>query len=652
MPGLCGIIGPRHDAALTDRFSQMLNRLRHQSWYEVDQYSNVAAGAALGRVSLGFLQTGPQPIWNADRSVCCAMAGEIYKDAEIVQRLRAAGSRSERIHDGSASHAELLLHGFLSEGREFFRQLNCTFVAAIWEANKRRLTLINDRFGTKPLYYSHQADRFLFASEIKSILSNPDVSRAPNPRGVAQFFSFGQLLCDDTLLADVKALPPAAWITYDQTTDRLNIDRYRRLSEIQFDPAQTQAEFYDRVDAVLVEAVRVRTENSPPLGISLSGGLDSRTILGLIDHGSVPIKSVSMGVRGGLDHLCAQRLADLANRDHHCSYLDKRFLENYPRLMRRMVHLTDGHYLDQCIVLPTLPKYRELGIQVLLRGHAGELAHMDKAYCFSLDAEGWAIRDEASLRMWLRRHLSAFILEGLSHPLLTGMSSGALQALADESLDEAMADSAGVDPPLHRIWHLFITERLRRETAMSMAKIGAFMETRLPFLDNDVIAALLSGRPEWKRGDDIQAEILRRCRPEFLSVINANTGIPLGAAAWRGWVAKVHYRVLGKLGLPGYQPYERLGLWLRRELRPWVGKTLLGERTLARGIFDADSVREIIKQHHSRNANHTALLMALLIFEFGQREFIDGDEDYSEFDSQDLSQSAPHRRPARAAMTP
>src|SRR5262249_15082863 len=293
-----------------------------------------------------------------------------------------------------------------------------------------------------------------------------------------------------------------------------------------------------------------------------------------------------------------------------------------------------------------------LGIQVLLRGHAGELLHMDKAYCFSLDGEGWAIRDESSLRTWLRRHMSAFMLEGLAHPLLCGTTSGQLRALADESLDEALADSAGIEPALHRVWHLFITQRLRRETAMSMAKIGTVMETRLPFLDNDVVAALLSGRPEWKRGDDLQTEILRRHRADFLSVINVNTGIPLGAAAWRGWVARVQYRVLGKLGLPGYQPYERLGLWLRRELRPWVAKTLLGERTLARGIFDADSVREIIKQHRSRHANHTALLMALLIFEFGIREFIDGDEDYSEFDSQDPSPSPPRRRPARAALTP
>ncbi len=339
-------------------------------------------------------------------------------------------------------------------------------------------------------------------------------------------------------------------------------------------------------------------------------------------------------MRGSLDHRCAQQMAALSNRDHHCCLLDDRFLSSYANHMRHMVHLTDGHYLDQCIVIPTLPKYRELGIQILLRGHAGELMHMDKAYNFSLDQEGWNIQSEAALRTWLSRHIRAYMLDGLSKPLLANSSVGEMQTLADASLSEALGESQGVDPQLHRIWHLFITQRLRRETAMSMAKIGTMFETRLPFLDNGVISTLLSVPPHWKRSDEIQAFILGRRKPQFLSVVNANTGTSLGAGKFRRRTAHFRNRVLAKLGVPGYQPYERLGLWLRRELRPWVEEVLLAPRTLERGIFRPETIRDVVKNHTERRQNHTALLLALLIFELGQREFID-DEPYQPFEDGD-----------------
>ena len=293
--------------------------------------------------------------------------------------------------------------------------------------------------------------------------------------------------------------------------------------------------------------------------------------------------------------------------------------------MRTMVHLTDGHYLDQCIVLPTLPTYQKLGIQVLLRGHAGELMHMDKAYNFSLDRDGWSIHDAASLRAWLNRQMPAYMLDGLPGPLLADSSRTDLQALAEQSLTEVLSESEGMEPALHRIWHLFITQRLRRETAMSMAKIGTLFETRLPFLDNDVIEILLSAPPQWKRGDQIQSHILAKRRPEFLAVVNANTGAPLGATALRQRATQFRNRVFAKLGLPGYQPYERLGLWLRRELRTWVEEVLFSPRTLDRGVFEPETVKKVVHNHMDRQSNHTALLLTMLIFELGQREFIDGE---------------------------
>src|SRR5207253_5362995 len=151
---------------------------------------------------------------------------------------------------------------------------------------------------------------------------------------------------------------------------------------------------------------------------------------------SAPVTSISLGMEGGYDHEAAARMAGLVGQPHRRYVLDNRFLADYERHMRWMVHLTDGHYLCQCIVMPSLPFYREAGIEVLLRGHAGELMHMTKAYNFSLDKAALALRDEAGLESWLYHHLQAYMLDATDGPLLAPPP----QASMDEPARPALRD--------------------------------------------------------------------------------------------------------------------------------------------------------------------------------------------------------------------
>jgi hypothetical protein len=311
-------------------------------------------------------------------------------------------------------------------------------------------------------------------------------------------------------------------------------------------------------------------------------------------------------------------MASLVGCRHHSHFLDERFLNDFEAHLRQMVYLTDGHYLSQCIVMPTLPVYHKLGIEVLLRGHAGELMHMTKAYSFSLDREALALRDEAALEAWLLRRLRAFMLNATDGPLFAPALQAEVEGHARESLRDCLRESAGMQPLLHRIWHLFLTQRSRRETAMSMVKFGSVAEIRLPYLDNDLVDALFAAPPELKLADVIQTYILRRRRPAFLNVVNANTGTRVGAGSLARLASSFRLKVLRKLGVRGYQHYEKLGLWLRRELRPLVRKLLLSESCLERGIFDPQTVRRVVEDHLSGQRNHTYLLLALMIFEVGQ----------------------------------
>ena len=166
-----------------------------------------------------------------------------------------------------------------------------------------------------------------------------------------------------------------------------------------------------------------------------------------------------------------------------------------------MVHLTDGQYLSRkvhCRSVPTLPFYRERGIEVLLRGHAGELMHMDKAYNFSLDIAALAIRDDTGLEQWLYRRLTSHMSQELRSRLFALAHQEQMESLARESLQACLHDSEGIEPPAQRIAQLFLSQRVRRETTLSMVKFGSMVETRLPYLDNDLVDALMAapGSPE------------------------------------------------------------------------------------------------------------------------------------------------------------
>jgi asparagine synthase (glutamine-hydrolysing) len=620
MPGVFGFAGAMSGGAMAadvaGLFSEMAARMKHHSWYQESRYLDEAGGVALGRMALGFVNSAAQPAASEDRSLLAVMDGEIYDCEEQRRRLVAWGHEFR-----GDSHAELLLHGYESRGKEFFQGLHGKFVAALWHVRERRLILTCDRFGMRPLYYTSLPGRLLFASEIKALLADSHISRAAHLRGIAQFFTFGQLLGQDTLLEAIRLLPAAGWLTYDATEDRLTLSRYGQLGDRATSAGRTTAHALDRLDQAFGDAVERCTAGTSELGLSLSGGLDSRTILAAI-RPEQPATTVSIGMDGSMDHQSAAEMAWLAGRNHHRCLLGEGFLSRFADHLQHMVRLTDGHYLSQCIVMPTLPRYRELGIQVLLRGHAGELMHMRKAYNFSLDDDALTLGDEASLEDWLFRHLQTYMLEGTDGRLFAPALRSQMEGLARESLRACLRETDGLTPPVHRIWHLFISQRLRRETAMSLVKFGSLVETRLPYLDNDLVDALLDAPPQLKLGETIQAHILRRRNPAFLKVVNVNTGTWMEAGPARLLFGKLRQKVLAKLGVRGYQPYERLGLWLRRELRPLVQDLLLGDRCLGRGIFDPETLRRVV-EHHFAGGNHTFLLMALMIFETGQREFID-----------------------------
>lgn len=616
MPGIGGFAS----AAGTDSgalLSKMIQSMCHFSWHVSEERHVTEAGIGLGRVSLGILNTESQPVFEPSSSSYAVFDGEIYDSQAARDRLKGLTELSN-----DASQADLLLKGYLAEGASFFKSLQGKFTAAIWDATKKQMVLVNDCFGMKPLYYVHNSHWFGFASEIKALLLSGKASSAYDSKGIAQFFGFGHYWNNETMYKSIRVLPGGAIVTYDVESDKTSIEQYQKYSNT---PEQftNRNEALEKVDQVFQAAVEMRSTETDHLGLSLSGGLDARTILGVMGKDSSNVSSICLGIEGSLDHRSSRQLAALANSPYHAYTLNHEFLNEFEQHLRQMVLLTDGHYLSQCIVMPTLPFYRELGVQVLLRGHGGELMHLRKAYNFSLDQEGRELQNETQLKSWLLKRLRAYMLEQVDTQLFCDISTQELDTLTEESLQEALNETADWEDQTQRMSQLFITQRLRRETSMSLVKIGAFVETRLPYIDRDLTNLLLTLPTDLKLGEEIQSHILKKHFPEFLNVTNVNTGARIGANSIVRQLSYYRMRVLAKLGVKGYQPYERLGLWLRQELKPLVEKILLSEQCLSRGLYRPEAVKRIVSQHSKNERNHTFLIMAMMICELGQQMFID-----------------------------
>ena len=589
MPGLATIATtPELDAERL--VGAMLGPMVHYPWLcqvsRVDPPNRVGVGAVAHVArAVGALAASP------DGRYVVALDGEIFN---------ASGP----------APAQILLDGWRRDGRQFLARLNGEFAAVIWDAAARELHVVTDRFGLRCLYIAQTRDAFVVASEIKAILTVPGVDDALSETGAAQYFAFGHFYNDDTLLRGVRAVPAATCGTFRLDGRIYEESRYWELrpGAVRGSPAELARTFEDR----FVTAVARRARSGERLGLSLSGGLDARTILGVMPRG-VQLQTVSLGIDGSLDHRSASAMAALSGVPHRQYLLNGGFLSAFESHLREMVQLTDGHYLDQGIVMPSMPLYRELGIDYLMRGHGGELVHMTKAYAFSLDDEALRATD-AQLDDWLFSHLTGYMLGGVPDDLFTLD----LREIARASLERALARCPGGARPVDRVWQLFLNERIHRETALSMHKFDCFATIRQPYLDADVIDVIFSLPADRKLGDELQTELLRRRRPAFLKVTNANTGTRLGAGSLETTIAKLRLKVGAKLGLKGYQPYERLGLWLRRELRSLIESTLRKDELLDSGLVRADAVRRVVTEHMESRANHTFLLMSLLIFTLGQ----------------------------------
>ncbi|MDH3605111.1 MAG: asparagine synthase (glutamine-hydrolyzing), partial [Candidatus Tectomicrobia bacterium] len=283
---MCGIAGfSWQDEALV---STMTQTLAHRGPDQYGVYTD--AGVSLGHRRLSIIdlsEHGRQPMSNEDGTVWVTYNGEIYNFPELRRTLEAKGHTFR-----SRTDTEVIVHAYEEYGPTCVQRFNGMFAFAIWDQNRRELFLARDRLGIKPLYYYRDQTRLIFASEMKSILQAPDVEREINPQAIYHYMGYEFVPAPETMFRHIHKLPPGHYLRLKD--GRITVQSYWDLTFC--DGGRTASDYAEEMRHLLTESVRKRLMSDVPLGVFLSGGLDSSTLVALMSHcGVEPIKTFALG---------------------------------------------------------------------------------------------------------------------------------------------------------------------------------------------------------------------------------------------------------------------------------------------------------------------------------------------------------------------
>ena len=604
----------------------MLRALEHRGPDDTGRYLDGEAALGMTRLSIIDLVTGRQPMSSEDGTATLVFNGEIYNFRDLREELRARGRRFL-----TRSDTEVLLRAWQEWGDACVDRLRGMFAFALWDARRRCLLLARDRLGKKPLYYWRRDGLLVFASEPKALLRHPAVGRALDLTALEHYVAFGYTPAARSIFDDIAKLPPAHVATLAR--DVLTLHRYWAL------PAGTPTpvapdELRARVRAEVRDAVRARLEADVPLGVFLSGGVDSSVIVACmreLNVGRVATFSIGFGADASHDERpYARAVARRFETEHHEEVLEPKAAELVDSVLRAL----DEPFADSSAI-PTLavaetaarrlkvalsgiggdetfagyPRY--LGVRVsetwarvprVLRAGAEALARrLFRESTASRNLGDWVRRfaDGAGRPMPERyigwtRFFDAPALATLATPALARVFGGDVEAA-----HRAAWSTRGHGDAVDGAWRIDLTtyvpdDLLTMADRMSMARS---LELRAPFCDHRLIEFSLTIPPATKLAGGSLKAVLKAA---FADVLPPEV---------------VRRRKQGFM-IP-------LGRWLRTDLRHLLDDALAPERVRARGLWRPEVVARLVSEHLSGVRMHGDRLWTLLVLELWMREYLD-----------------------------
>ncbi len=631
---MCGIFGIQSaKPAHFERAEQQLGVIRHRGPDE--QGTWVQDGVFLGSCRLRIIDLlgGRQPMVNESAGTVIVFNGELYNYRDLKPALQAKGHTFR-----TESDTEVVLRGYEAWGMECLKRFNGMFAFALWDSRERLLFIARDRIGEKPLYYYREADRFVFASEIKSIVADPTIPREINPRGLTNYLAFGHALAPDTIYKNIVKLLPGHYLTLKggrlETVQYWDVGDEPQIAE---DRRPREEEYVERLLYLLDDSVRRRMVADVPVGAFLSGGIDSSAIVGLMKrHATGQVKTFSLGFTAGgaYDELSdARRVAKHFDTEHHelaVGHVD------VAEALQRLVYHFDEPFSDPAnIPVYLLSEFARKHVTVVLTGEGGD--ELFGGY------RRYVAEQAAPLYQILPRAVGASLLPGIARliPRFRRMK----RILSTLPIREA--------PTRYAAWQEVFSSDMRRELMdpLISGRVGSYEpnwqydhyyrhsqngrspvdhlnrlmyvdvktwlpDTYLEKLDKATMACSIEGRLPFL---DYRLVELANQIPSSYKI--------------RGLATK---RIL-KRALQGLLPPEVLRKpkhgfavptdpWFRGELTAYIFETLLDDRARRRGYFNFPYIERLYRLHRDGGEVYDAQLWLLLNFELWNRIYIDADK--------------------------
>lgn len=635
---MCGIVGKLNFAGAPvdeELIRRMAATIIHRGPDDEGFYLAGGVGLGMRRLSIMDLAGGHQPLSNracieqgqGNGLVWIVYNGEIYNFPELRAELEDRGHRF-----ATHSDTEVIVHLYEEMGARCVTRLNGMFAFALWDEGRRRLVLARDRLGKKPLHYALTGDGLIFASEIAALLEDPAMQRKLNPVALQQYLRLWYTPGPQTMFQGIMKLPPAHTLVWEDGQTR--IERYWDV-DFSHKLDLPEAEWLERIEALLDDSVRRRLLSDVPLGALLSGGIDSSLVVALMRrHSSRPVKTFAIGfddeqynelpyARAVARHLGTEHYDEIVRPDaaavlptlvrHYGEpFADESCIPTYyvSRLTRQHVTVAlSGDGGDESFGgYPRVARFAAFNPVSSLRGLMAEQARavVSDPRAAALSAQRWrGFGHELAFRVReiadpVERYANAWTIwkDGVQDILTPEVRAQAAAGPALPALRAPWQRSQGWDP-IDRLLYLDIAAYLPDDlqVKIDIASMAASLEVRAPFLDYRLVELAASMPASLKFADGQTKVLLRRLAANFVP------------------------QSIVQRGKQGFS--MPIAAWLRGELRPMMEDLLLDARCRQHGVFQPAVVEHLVRTHLSGERDFSRHIWPLLIFELWYRTFID-----------------------------
>ena len=600
---------------------QMCGKIRHRG--PDAEGVLVADSVALGMRRLAIIDLSPegeQPIFNETGEIAVVMNGEIYNFQELRADLEKRGHQF-RGH----SDTEVLPHLYEEHGAKFIEKLRGMFAFALWDSQRKKLLIARDRFGEKPLYYGVFQNKLIFASELKALLAHPNVEAKLNLQALRQFLAFDYVPAPLSIYENIYKLPAAHLLTLENS--EIKIERYWNLSFEKRNPMPSVEEAAAELRDLLADSVKSQMVSDVPLGVLLSGGVDSSSVAAFAQKfSSEKIKTFSIGFdEASFDESdYARKVAAHLGTEH---YEDKLSVEKTADLLPEIAKWLDEPMSDASI-LPTflLARFVRSKVTVALGGDGGDeifagypmyYAHkvaqkyekipriLRKNFIESVVNNLPTSTKNMAFDFKAKRFINSVAIQDLvarHHSFFGSFTQKEQESLLAENVKHA--NGANIYSEARKWFEICDADNLTEKTQfldmkfymaediltkVDRASMAVSLEVRAPFLDPRIAEFSASLPENYKLNGKKTKFVLKKAvaplLPDFV-VTRPKKGFGIPVAAW-----------------------------LKGKLNPLARDLLAPERLKNQGLFNPTYVQNLLAEHETGKANHYKTLWTLLVFQ-------------------------------------